>query len=35
MVALCDLALAEAKGGGELTSLAAIAKRQDLSLPYL
>ncbi|MDB5658733.1 MAG: Rrf2 family transcriptional regulator [Cypionkella sp.] len=35
MVALCDLALAEVKGGGELTSLAAIAKRQDLSLPYL
>jgi Rrf2 family iron-sulfur cluster assembly transcriptional regulator len=35
MVALADLALAEAKGGEELMSLAAIAKRQDLSLPYL
>ncbi len=35
MVALADLALAEVKGGDELMSLAAIAKRQDLSLPYL
>ena len=35
MVALADLALAEAKSTEELMSLAAIAKRQDLSLPYL
>ncbi len=45
MVALADLALAEASGkdnGGkevgakeELTSLAAVSKRQDISLPYL
>ena len=35
MVALADLALAEAKSTVELMSLAAIAKRQDLSLPYL
>ncbi|MEI6098156.1 MAG: Rrf2 family transcriptional regulator, partial [Alphaproteobacteria bacterium] len=43
MVALADLALAEAgqgKGlgpghGEELMSLAAVAKRQDISLPYL
>lgn len=35
MVALADLALAEAKSADELMSLAAIAKRQDLSLPYL
>ena len=32
MVALADLALAS---GSELVSLAAIAKRQDVSLPYL
>jgi Rrf2 family transcriptional regulator, iron-sulfur cluster assembly transcription factor len=35
MVALADLALAEAQAGEDLMSLAAIAKRQDLSLPYL
>jgi Rrf2 family iron-sulfur cluster assembly transcriptional regulator len=35
MVALADLALTEAKAGGELVSLAEIAKRQDISLPYL
>ena len=42
MVALADLALAEARRGGEgrkgdedLVSLAAISKRQDISLPYL
>jgi Rrf2 family iron-sulfur cluster assembly transcriptional regulator len=36
MVALADLALAEAGGeGDELVSLAAIARRQDISLPYL
>lgn len=36
MVALADLAMAEARAGGEdLMSLAAIAKRQDISLPYL
>jgi Rrf2 family iron-sulfur cluster assembly transcriptional regulator len=36
MVALADLALAEAGAGGEdLKSLAAVAKRQDISLPYL
>ena len=37
MVALADLALAEAATGHgeELMSLAAIAKRQDISLPYL
>jgi Rrf2 family iron-sulfur cluster assembly transcriptional regulator len=36
MVALADLALAEAAAGSEdLVSLAAIAKRQDISLPYL
>ncbi len=35
MVALADLALAEGSGGDELMSLAEIAKRQDLSLPYL
>ena len=35
MVALADLALAEAKGAEELMSLAEIAKRQDISLPYL
>ena len=32
MVALADLALAE---GSELVSLAEVAKRQDVSLPYL
>lgn len=35
MVALADLALSEAKGSDELVSLAAISKRQDVSLPYL
>jgi Rrf2 family iron-sulfur cluster assembly transcriptional regulator len=36
MVALADLAMAEAREGGEdLMSLAAIARRQDISLPYL
>ncbi len=35
MVALADLALADAKGGGDLVSLAEVAKRQNLSLPYL
>lgn len=37
MVALADLAMAEAKavGGEELMSLAEIARRQDISLPYL
>ena len=35
MVALADLALAEAKAGAELVSLAEVAKRQDISLPYL
>lgn len=36
MVALADLALAEAQAGGdELVSLAAISKRQDISLAYL
>jgi len=36
MVALADLALAESKGGpDDLVSLAAIAKRQNISLPYL
>ena len=37
MVALADLALAEMKPvrGEELMSLAGIAKRQDISLPYL
>ena len=36
MVALADLALAEAKSKGEeLVSLAEISKRQDISLPYL
>ena len=36
MVALADLALAEARAGGDdLMSLAAISKRQDISLPYL
>lgn len=39
MVALADLALAEQKaarsGTEELVSLAAISKRQDISLPYL
>lgn len=36
MVALADLALTEAKAGAEdLVSLAAISKRQDISLPYL
>ena len=35
MVALADLALTEAQAGEDLMSLAAIAKRQDLSLPYL
>ena len=40
MVALADLALAEAGskevgGKDELTSLAAVSKRQDISLPYL
>ena len=37
MVALADLAMAEAKAGpgDELMSLAEIAHRQDLSLPYL
>jgi len=32
MVALADLALA---GDDDLVSLAAISKRQDISLPYL
>ena len=36
MVALADLALAEAKAGGDdLVSLAEISRRQDISLPYL
>lgn len=36
MVALADLALVEAQAKpDELVSLAAIAKRQDISLPYL
>ncbi|SIN89851.1 Rrf2 family transcriptional regulator [Vannielia litorea] len=36
MVALADLAMAQAQPGGEgLVSLAAIAKRQSISLPYL
>ena len=35
MVALADLALAEAQAGDDLVSLAEIAKRQDISLPYL
>lgn len=36
MVALADLALIEARSKGvELVSLAAIAKRQNVSLPYL
>ena len=36
MVALADLSLAEAKSvGDEHVSLAAISKRQDISLPYL
>ena len=35
MVALADLALAEDGGKDELTSLAAVSKRQDISLPYL
>ncbi|MCC6863828.1 MAG: Rrf2 family transcriptional regulator [Rhodobacteraceae bacterium] len=36
MVALADLALIEEKSGGDnLVSLAAVAKRQDISLPYL
>lgn len=37
MVALADLALSEvkAKAGEELMSLSEIAKRQDISLPYL
>ncbi len=35
MVALADLALSEAKAGAELVSLAEVAKRQDISLPYL
>ena len=36
MVALADLAMAEANAGGEdRVSLAAISKRQDISLPYL
>jgi Rrf2 family transcriptional regulator, iron-sulfur cluster assembly transcription factor len=36
MVALADLALADAAAKGEdLMSLAAISKRQDISLPYL
>ncbi len=36
MVALADLAMAEAKAGGDdRVSLAAISKRQDISLPYL
>ena len=35
MVALADLALSEAKAGTELVSLAEVAKRQDISLPYL
>ncbi|MCF8511254.1 MAG: Rrf2 family transcriptional regulator [Rhodobacteraceae bacterium] len=36
MVALADLALADAlSGGDDLMSLAAISKRQDISLPYL
>ena len=36
MVALADLAMVEARSGGDdLVSLAAISKRQDISLPYL
>ena len=36
MVALADLAMIEARSGGEeLVSLAEISKRQDISLPYL
>ena len=36
MVALADLAMADATAGGDdLVSLAAISKRQDISLPYL
>jgi Rrf2 family transcriptional regulator, iron-sulfur cluster assembly transcription factor len=37
MVALADIALAEAqgRGGDDLMSLAEIARRQDISLPYL
>ncbi|MEO5620902.1 MAG: Rrf2 family transcriptional regulator, partial [Cypionkella sp.] len=35
MVALADLALSDGTKGDELMSLAEIAKRQDLSLPYL
>jgi Rrf2 family transcriptional regulator, iron-sulfur cluster assembly transcription factor len=36
MVALADLALTEARASAEeLVSLAAIARRQDISLPYL
>ena len=35
MVALADLALTDGKGDGDLMSLAAISKRQDISLPYL
>ena len=36
MVALADLALADSRAGGDdLMSLAAISKRQDISLPYL
>ncbi len=36
MVALADLALAEGKAGADdLVSLAEIARRQDISLPYL
>jgi len=36
MVALADLALTEAKGAGDdLKSLAEVARRQDISLPYL
>ena len=37
MVALADLALADTVGGrvDDLMSLAAVAKRQDISLPYL
>ena len=35
MVALADLALAEGSSGEELKSLAEVARRQDISLPYL
>ncbi|MEN0079786.1 MAG: Rrf2 family transcriptional regulator [Pseudomonadota bacterium] len=35
MVAMADLAILSAKDEGRLTSLSEIAKRQDISLPYL